>query len=63
MPMLIVYTQIYIIKHGLLSIIDFKGMGIPYTLGSSDSSMLFYDIVATSSVSYTHLTLPTILRV
>lgn len=40
MPMLIVYTQIYIIKHGLLSIIDFKGMGIPYTLGSSDSSML-----------------------
>ena len=45
MPMLIVYTQIYIIKHGLLSIIDFKGMGIPYTLGSSDSSMLFYDIV------------------
>lgn len=41
MPMLIVYTQIYIIKHGLLSIIDFKGMGIPYTLGSSDSSMLF----------------------
>ena len=48
MPMLIVYTQIYIIKHGLLAIIDFKGMGIPYTLGSSDSSMLFYDIVATS---------------
>lgn len=40
MPMLIVYTQIYIIKHGLLSIIDFKGMGIPYTLGSSDSSTL-----------------------
>ncbi|KDS40828.1 hypothetical protein M092_0883 [Parabacteroides distasonis str. 3776 D15 iv] len=31
-----------------MSIIDFKGMGIPYTLGSSDSSMLFYDIVATS---------------
>ncbi len=41
MPMLIVYTQIYIIKRGLLSIIDFKGMGMPYTLGSSGSSMLF----------------------
>ena len=48
MPMLIIYTQIYIIQHGLLSIIDFNVMVIPYTLVSSDSSMFFYDIVATS---------------